>query len=590
MAYSSLNDVESIARWLKSNRNLILKYDLSLVKSRYLNIENINALIGLQSITQLDISGTKFQDLSALLYFKNLQKLNISSTKITSKRLSSLGDISSLQSLNIANLGIRNLKPVTDNIKNLVELDISENNPIEDLEDLQKLEKLRSLNVSAIGLINFKKISKITKIEALNVSNNDLSDVTLNDVQDLVNLHNLKSLTVSQSKISDKFLNTYFYNISFQSNLTTFIDENILNRKSAEMKHLCHGQVNIFDEIENIGKVTSLKYLNLRGSWCNVSSTPPIKTGLTSTEFFSTLSNLEYLDISNTPVKDLTSLIALKNLKTLHLVRNDKDMDNDGISMTVQACLSQLGYQNPLNVECNKLDKGNREVKIFDKPGTYEFKVPENVYFVSAAGCSGGDGGQGGQGGRGGYAEHTSQYSWFPICSKRLAYGGSREFCIDSVIPSFGDIGKQGKSSGILNLFNTPQEVSDIDYNGFCMGGKTGIGGKSGGVATSWPESPRPQAPADGVDGVVRGVNKQFIQKENIPVKPGEILTIIVGSGGDGGSGTPGSKNAGCDWEYENKTQGQSSTDYAVCAANGKSGQSGENGTNGYMKIWYNAY
>jgi Leucine-rich repeat (LRR) protein len=549
--YSSLQDIGLIAKWLKDRNaqapGLNLKYDKKIIKNN-VKLNDLNALTGAQSILSINVSNNaNLHDLRALLYLQNLQKVNISNTKVESKDIASLGAVSTLRSLDISGVDLKNVKAVTDNLKNLEELNISGNKDIENLEDIQNLKHLRVLKAANIGLLNLQKLGGLTQITELDISGNDLSGMSSDETQELVNLYNLNSLSVSETHISDEILNSYFDSVSSRNTLKKFVDANHFDRDNDVSEEVCKSQVNIFDDIQNIRKVKSLEYIDLHGNGCNVHDGFK-QIGITGTEYFSSMRDLKYLDISDTPVRDLSGISHVKSLKTLHLFHHPVDdergfVDEGGISMSADACLNYLGKHNPLASECDALGDGQEEFQEFIQSGSYDFTVPENVFKIHVKGCSAGDGGQGGQGFEGTNGIIVTACSDIGC----ITYIPHRYSFISAGAGGYGEKGNQGGITTISDLFSTTQEPYYSAYNGHCGGGAGGNGLTVGAI----------------------GANKKIIESD-LNVKPDQILKISISTAGFGGAGGQGS-GGGC-------VDGR-------CGNRAPNGQNGSSGTDGYLKI-----
>jgi hypothetical protein len=77
------------------------------------------------------------------------------------------------------------------------------------------------------------------------------------------------------------------------------------------------------------------------------------------------------------------------------------------------------------------------------------------------------------------------------------------------------------------------------------------------------------------------GQDKKITERNNISVIPGQVLTITVGVGGQGGAGSGPSQNGGCGWADAGKHDGHG----FFCAGNGEAGGTGGKGSPGYLKI-----
>ncbi|MBX9838412.1 MAG: hypothetical protein K2X69_08890, partial [Silvanigrellaceae bacterium] len=290
--YSSLKDIKLVAKWVKDanqSANLNLKFDAIKSNGIKQKLIDINALTGAQNVKSLDLSGTDLKDLRAIVLLNNVEKLDISDTKVDPKDLAMLAKMPKLTSLAVRNLSIKNITFITNNLKNLVELDISGNNQIADLEDIQNLSNLRVLKASKTGINDLRELTNFTQLTSLDVSNNDLSSLTVNDVDLLVNLFNVSELNFSKTKIKDEFLNVYFDAVSNRNSIKKLVIRNTFDRS---VNGNCD-QINMIDNLQNIRKLTNIEYLDLHGNGCNTNDGFSQK-GLTDTAFFSRMPNLKY--------------------------------------------------------------------------------------------------------------------------------------------------------------------------------------------------------------------------------------------------------------------------------------------------------
>jgi hypothetical protein len=380
--------------------------------------------------------------------------------------------------------------------------------------------------------------------------------MSADETQELVNLYNLNSLSISETHISDEILNSYFDSVSSRNTLKKFVDANHFDRDNDVSEEVCNSQINIFDNIQNISKVKSLEYIDVHGNGCNVHDGFK-QIGITGTAFFSSMRDLKYLDISDTPVRDLSGISHVKSLKTLHLFHHPVDdergfVDEGGISMSADACLNYLGKHNPLASECDALGDGQEEFQEFIQSGSYDFTVPENVFKIHVKGCSAGDGGQGGRGFEGTNDRKINNGGWScQPCDNKSGRCCSNEPPLHDLVSAgaggYGEMGSQGGITTISDLFSTTQEPFYAAYNGHCGGGAGGNGSQVG----------------------ASGANKKVIESD-LNVKPDQILKISISTAGFGGAGGQGS-GGGC-------VDGR-------CGNRAPNGQNGSSGTDGYLKI-----
>lgn len=573
--YSSLADTNLIARWLKDNKqgnNLNLKYDPNKAIKVGKKLNDVNAITGAQNLKTLDLSGTDLKDLRAVILLNNVEKLDISDTKVDPKDLIMLGEMKNLKSLSVRNMNIKDITYITNNLKNLQELDISGNTQIDDLNDILNLKNLTSLKASNIGLKSLKDLTNFTQLSSIDLSNNDLSLLTLSDVQLLVNLYNIYELNLSNTHIKDEFLNSYFDKIGNRNYLRKLIIRNTSSNGDVDCK-----KINMIKNITNLANLISLEYLDLHGNGCSRNDYNYFLDGLKNTYMFSGMVNLNYLDISATGVNDLSGILNKTNLKTLKLY----DPEGGGISMTKDGCLAVLSNF----PDCYKLGQGSNKFTEYKKATSTNFIVPPNVYSIKVTACSGGDGGSGGSGGQGGttgsLGTANQRYNYYNCNQFSRQISGSPYCWVAGSIGSAGGSGSQGQITSIENLLVTTHETYYQDLNGNCGAGFGGSGGGNGGVHCGWwghcNEAPQPSNGSSGTNGQ----NKKPIVQE-FKVTPGQNLNINVGKGGSGGAGGAGGIFGWCGTGDVGRLLNDNTL---ACAWWGGNGAAGGNGTDGYLKI-----
>ncbi len=591
-AYSSLKETKLIAQWIKATNqsaNLVLKYDPIKTNGIAKKLEEVNAITGAQNLSSLDLSGTDLKDLRAVSLLNNVQKLDISDTRIDPKDLALLAQMPKLTSLAVRNLSIKDITYITNNLTNLIELDISGNNKISDLNDIQNLKNLRILKASNTGLTNLNDLTNFTQITSLDVSNNNLSSLSISDVPLLVNLFNLSEINFSGTKIKDEFLNAYFGAIANRNTLKKFVLRNYFNRA---VEGGCD-KINIVDNFSNLSKLTQLEYIDLHGNGCNLEGYS--QAGLTMTSLFSSMMNLKYLDISDTAVWNLSGVLRLTNLQTLRLW--DKD---GGISMNKKQCSDALQDAAVVGIaaDCFLLGKGTEKTKSYTDAGYYEWTVPRNVTKVKLLGCSGANGGGGGGGG--GEAGAVFSGSWYrsswggsggaggPVNDAGYTSGGSgsagRISCGEEgqscpTDASHLDPWQHGKSGGVGGIggqtsfgdqkFSLSSQFVGRNPEEVCLGGQSGSGGL-GGTNTFAPSLIYGGPGGNGGTPAYPFGWSSKIESYDVSVTSGQIIKINVGSGGIGGSGGSGGSRQG--------------GNYSDVRASG-AGSSGNPGRNGFIKI-----
>jgi len=615
---SALNDIDLIAQWIKDPARSE-KLDLSFkdsYKTKGVNLADTNALTGAQNIRHIDLSGTNVKDILGLTYINNIQGVILSNTKLEASQIESLSGNQNITELDVSSTGLKDLKNITNNFKNLSSLNISNNPAIEDLSDIENLTKLKILKASNINLGNFTQLSKVTQISELDVSNNDLSSLTISDAQYLVNLYNLSSLNISGTHLSDDFVNTYLNNISSRDTLKTFIDRYVFE-DGVYYTGECSKRINNWSMIGSLSLVTSLEWVELAGNACRESVSPESgigkPMGILDTNAFVRMRNLQYLDISNTLVEDLSGLSGLKNLKTL-ILYNAEAPAWPGIGMTEEACLTGPGPAMSLRSDCYKLGNGELQSKTFTLGKNDPWKVPDNVYSITITGCSGANGGAGGGGGGGGAGidDSANSYGGYggasgttnglsnaingdlgaagygTVCSMIL-YGDvmHAQYCTKSNQAPYGIKGENGELGEITYFGAVALDPANIsvqrDPKTACLGGINGDAGSGGkGMSYTYTDS-NGHYWVEGGKGGNGGKNTEApwsspIISKTIPVKPGQVFDIFVGSGGHkGAKGTKGVKQCSPPSRYG----------YG-CGLDGSDGFDGTDGSNGFLKVEWN--
>jgi Leucine-rich repeat (LRR) protein len=153
-------------------------------------------------VTELNLSGLKLRDISAVSACKNLVTLNLNDNLLTD--LTPLLDLPKLRHLALAQNSISDITPLIG-MRELVYLDLSHNsvknikavsalvnltelslrgNPIEDFSPLLGLSALKTLNLAATGLNDesLARLRSLSKLTSLNIEDNeDLTGVAVEE-------------------------------------------------------------------------------------------------------------------------------------------------------------------------------------------------------------------------------------------------------------------------------------------------------------------------------------------------------------------------------------------------------------------------
>ncbi len=163
----------------------------------------------------------------------------------------------------------------------LVELDLS-NLGLTSLDGIEQLSNLSSLNLRDNNLSDISPLSELKKLESLDLRNNQITDIS-----PLSNLERLEYLNV--------FANTGINSIAPLAKLTN-------------MKKLILANVPIGEDVFALSQMAGLEYLNLRN------------THLVDISFLASLTQLKYLNLySNDNIQPIDRIIELADLETLIL-------------------------------------------------------------------------------------------------------------------------------------------------------------------------------------------------------------------------------------------------------------------------------
>jgi Leucine Rich repeats (2 copies) len=151
------------------------------------SVTDLEAIKNLTSLKTLGLSGTRFNDLSQIEYFPELEQLDVSNTKISDFR--PLSDLTHLQVLNL------------------------EGTDIADLSPLSSLVELRELNVARTKVTNVQPLEQLTKLEELN-----LDSTGVQDLGPLYSLSALKTLDVCNTRVTSQEIESLRTRLAEQGN------------------------------------------------------------------------------------------------------------------------------------------------------------------------------------------------------------------------------------------------------------------------------------------------------------------------------------------------------------------------------------
>lgn len=320
---------------------------------RFLNcsdtkVSDINPIRNLNKIKELNISGTDVADISNLKYanvvqvfkadntpisdisvvsfFKDLNNLSLANTNV--KDINPIAVCTNLTTLNLSGTQITDLTPLT-NLLNLYDLDIS-NTPMSDISPLHALVNLHFLNIEGTQVTDLSPINNLDGLNEINFSNTQISDLMpLDKMSRLSKIYCDNSLV--DKKMTDTFMSSnpnvlviyetkaleLWWNAlpSFWKDLLT--DQAMTSKKPT--KEELHSIINIrnlkvnyfIQDAEPISRLTNIEFLDMSDS--KIDDLSPLYG----------LHNLKSLNVKNTVISDLSALSNLKNLKELNIENTD---------------------------------------------------------------------------------------------------------------------------------------------------------------------------------------------------------------------------------------------------------------------------
>lgn len=277
------------------NHNKIKELNISDTK-----VTDISNLKYANIVQNFKADNIRIKDISIVSFFKDLNNLSMSNTDV--ENISSLAGCLNLTSLNISGTKVSDLTPLA-NLSKLYDLDIS-NTAVTDISSLQNLINLHFLNIDGAQITDLSEITGLEKLNEINFSNTKVSDLMpLNKMSRLNRIYCDNSLV--DKAMADKYMNAnpnvlVIYETkaleSWWNSLPSFW-KNLLTEQAMTSKKPTK------EELHTIINIRTLK----------------INHFIQDAEPISRLTNIEFLDISDTKIDDLSPLYGLYNLKSLNI-------------------------------------------------------------------------------------------------------------------------------------------------------------------------------------------------------------------------------------------------------------------------------
>ena len=201
-ALYNLNTLSLIGTKVTPECLAILADALPFCAIRYTNEESEEVLYGGNCFSadaeELNLSGKRIRDITALGDYPNLRILDLSNNEITDLR--PLMNLPKLEKLNISGNSVSDLRPLIG-LSSLTKLDASDN-LISDTTALGEVKSLEDLNLSGNRISEFSGLGKLTNLKTANLRNTGISDLAL---PELSTMNSLQTLDLQENTgLSDK--------------------------------------------------------------------------------------------------------------------------------------------------------------------------------------------------------------------------------------------------------------------------------------------------------------------------------------------------------------------------------------------------
>jgi len=337
LSENKISDISSLS-------NLI---NLSYLQMDENEISDISSLSEVKELVYLSCNNNKIINISFLKYLIKLEQLNLWNNEISD--ISILTNLNRLNHLNLWSNNITDISAIGDLI-HLKYLDLDQNN-ISEITALKKLTKIRTLYLNANKISNITVLQNLLVLKTLYLADNNISNISV-----LKYLNNLTALNLSNNKILDYTVFNILISIK-----SLFLIENELfditflkNLKLLETLNLTGNKISDITILKELPQITYLRLENNQISDINV---------------LNELHKLYFLDLKNNQITDIRPL--------LHLIRNGVSVDNKNKNRGINIDLNPLEFP-PLQTIIDGDEAILRFFEKIDKEGTdtiYEAKV-----------------------------------------------------------------------------------------------------------------------------------------------------------------------------------------------------------------------
>ncbi|MBR4472354.1 MAG: tetratricopeptide repeat protein [Oscillospiraceae bacterium] len=332
---SNLNTLSLTETEVTSDCLEILTEALPFCAIRYTNEETEEVLYGGNcfhaDVTDLNLSGKKIRDLTALDGFSELRTLNLSNNEIIDLR--PLMNLPKLEELVVSDNSISDLRPLIG-LSSLKKLDASDN-LVSDTTAVGEVKSLEELYLNGNLISIFSGLGKLSGLKSLYLRNTGISDT------DLPELHTLKSLQTldlqNNTGLSEKTVSALkseipgctiltselIYEVDFAGH-TVQSDEKILSFPYSNITVLSGlDRMTRLEELDlSNNEITSLYQFEISPSRYTLVRLNLSGNQISDILSLSSLTMLEELNLSDNMIAAVTGLKKLQTLKKLNLSGN----------------------------------------------------------------------------------------------------------------------------------------------------------------------------------------------------------------------------------------------------------------------------
>ncbi|MBI3960399.1 MAG: leucine-rich repeat domain-containing protein [Chloroflexi bacterium] len=264
-------------------------------------VMDVATLAGLTSLQRLDLNDTQVVNVPLLAGLTSLQSLSLGDTQVGD--VTPLAGLTGLQSLSLRNTKVVDVTPLAG-LTGLQRLDLM-NTQVGDVTPLAELTSLQYLDLMDTQVVDVTSLAGLTNLQFL-----DLRNTQVDDVACLMTLSSLQTLDLTGTQISDVTPLAALDSLgSLDLTGVEIVDLSPLQERISTgslVIELSEEQLTLFQSHLSDLNIVKLSIGN-------------VKTLQTVVAALSTLNTLQFIDLSDTKIEDVTTLATLTNLRYLSL-------------------------------------------------------------------------------------------------------------------------------------------------------------------------------------------------------------------------------------------------------------------------------